>query len=484
MGIPYYFYVIAKTFDDILTDVIPECDNLMFDFNGLIHPSCHKYSKTPAKDFEKGLMTAIWNDTLEIIKRVKPQKSVHIYIDGVAPIAKMNQQRKRRFFKPHVEGQWDTNAISPATTFMTRLHASIKAHIRYSKDSFTYYFSGSDEVGEGEHKLMKNIVAGEKTLIYGMDADLIMLALFSHTKEIYLMRENYECLNIDALRKGILNELKNKYKWNIPKEVLDDPFDLLSKQIIESYGVVCFFLGNDFIPHPISISLKSGGLEDLMYYAGKLERFIITETEEIDWVILNELLSHLGKMENEKIFDIVSDHYNKKKEVETDPFEYNFLFKIDRKKWRMYYYRDLFYSDTTVILTACELYLKGFLWTYLYYKRKAKDNMWYYPYNYAPTMIDLHNYLNANTINTLQKEWEMKYPLDIFCDPIIQLLSILPRHSVGCIPEKYKKYMMDKRLDYLYPTSYKKQTFMKTKEWECCLVLPPMNIELIKSIIK
>ena len=490
MGIPYYFYVITKTYNGIVTDVIPECDNFMLDFNGLIHPSSQKYMKAPAKDVEKGLMTAIWNDTKELIKLVKPKKTVQIYIDGVAPLAKMIQQRKRRFHKKNIEGVWDSNAISPGTTFMTRLHASLRAHIRYSKEDFVYYFSSSDEVGEGEHKLFANIVKDEKTVIYGMDADLIMLALFSHTKDIYLLREsdeNFICLNIDELRKGILNDLKKKYNWNITKEALIDSYHPSAKQVIESYGVVCFFLGNDFLPHPVSISLKKGGLENILNEAGKLGGFIVNNKNEIEWSYINELLGYLSVNENEKIFDIVADHYNKKyTEVEPDPFEYDMLFKIDRKKWRTYYYKELFYSDSTVIMTSCDLYLKGLLWTYLYYKRKPKDNMWYYPYNYAPTMTDVHNCLNTKMLcyETLEKEWKEKYPKDIFCEPIVQLLSILPRESIGCIPLKYKKAMENPALDYLYPKDYKIQTFMKTKIWECSQVLPPINIELCKSIIK
>ena len=484
MGIPYYFYVITKTYDGILvTDIIPECENLMFDFNGLIHPSSQKYLKAPAKDLEKGLMTAIWNDTKDLIKLVKPTKTVHIYIDGVAPLAKMCQQRKRRFHKKVIEGVWDSNAISPGTTFMTRLHASIRAHIRYSKEDFVYYFSSSDEPGEGEHKLFANILPS--TVIYGMDADLIMLSLFSHTKQIYLMRETGECLNIDNLRVGILKELKNKYSWSITKEALLDPYHPSAKQAIESYGVVCFFLGNDFLPHPVSISLKKGGLEDILIEAGKLDGFIVNENSEIEWSYVNDLVNYLGANENANIFDIVSAHYNKKKEVEADPFEHEMLFRIDRKKWRTHYYKELFYSDTGVILNACDLYLKGLLWTFLYYKRKPKDNMWYYPYNYAPTMTDLHNCLNSklSCYETLEKEWKAQYPKDIFCEPIVQLLSILPRESIGCLPLKYKKAMENPALDYLYPKTYKIQTFMKTYLWECSQVLPPMNVHLCKSVI-
>jgi 5'-3' exonuclease len=229
--------------------------------------------------------------------------------------------------------------------------------------------------------------------------------------------------------------------------------------------------------------LKKGGLEDILTEAGKLDGFIVSDKNEIVWSYINQLLNYLGSSENDKIFDIVSNHYNKKKEVESDPFEHDMLFKIDRKKWRTHYYKELFYSDSSVIMTSCDLYLRGLLWTYLYYKKKPKDNMWYYPYNYAPTMTDVHNYLNSklSCYETLEREWKEKFPKDIFCEPIVQLLSILPRHSIDCIPLKYKKAMENPTLDYLYPKEYKIQTFMKTKLWECSQVLPPMNIELVAS---
>lgn len=519
MGIPYYFYVITKTFDGIILEALPlPCDHLFLDYNGLIHPSVQKYLKTLAKastkDIEKAIMTEIWKDTVTLVKTVDPKQTVQIYIDGVAPIAKMAQQRKRRFMSVHRKKLldeatlWDTNAISAGTTFMTRLHASIRAHIRYSKEAFKFHFSSSDEAGEGEHKIFEQInnkynAPDDVKVIYGMDADLIMLALFSHLPNIFLLRENIY-LSIDKLRAGILSDLK-RHNWKI--DLTCDTFDARSKEAIETYGVVCFLLGNDFIPHPICLNLKKGGLDELLIQTGKLWNtmdvsLVDIKTETINWIVMSQLLEALGEHENETIFDVVSDHHKKRpsqyqdktQEIEAYPLVHkdalttDLLFKVDRKKWRMYYYKALFnsnFNDTSVIMSACDLYIKGILWTYHYYKRKPKNNEWYYPYNYAPTLRDVANYLNGQmpSFENLPRTpaWSDK---DVFCAPIVQLLSIMPRESADCLPPKYKKLMLENEgLKYLYPSNYKIQTFMKTKLWECNQVLPPLNIDFVKAVV-
>ena len=528
MGVPYYFYVITQTYEGILLQHLPaflKCHHFILDFNGLIHPSSQKYIKSltkPPKDLEKGIMAAIWSDTQDLIKLVQPLKTVQIYIDGVAPIAKMHQQRKRRFMSVYrkkvlceTNDAWDSNAISPATTFMCRLHASIKAYIRYSKAEFAYHFSSSDEPGEGEHKLFEKIAnkynsPDEVKVIYGMDADLIMLALFSHIPKIFLLRENqhatneedkYLYLDIDKLRSGIIADLRRTYNWNVSNDALDDTFNPSAKHVIESYATVCFLMGNDFLPHPVCLNLKKNGLQYVLTHAGKI--WNVTDSYHnksgLNWAFISQLLEVLCQHESENMYNAVSEHSKKKAHFSTpaeeleayplinkDPFESEFL---QKKHWKPYYYKHLFNStinDTVVINVSCELYLKGLMWTYLYYKRLPKDNQWYYPYGYAPTMHDLSNYLNSqiSVFEKLEDHWKTTYPRDIFCEPIVQLLSILPKESVECLPPKYRQLMINnEKLAYMYPISYSIQTFMKTKLWECNQLLPPMNIEFVKKIV-
>ena len=110
-------------------------------------------------------------------------------------------------------------SITPGTEFMKKLDININ----YTFTNANKYglnkliVSCSDEPGEGEHKLYKYIrdCPDEHkkftTVIYGLDADLMMLSMIRKHK-VYLLRERTEYniedtdsefiyLNIDLLKK-------------------------------------------------------------------------------------------------------------------------------------------------------------------------------------------------------------------------------------------------------------------------------------------
>lgn len=128
-----------------------------------------------------------------MIRLVKPQKLIYFAIDGVAPRAKMNQQRARRFRaakdveddakrKAEIKAEWqdkidfneeeeekatagqefkfDSNVITPGTEFMHRLSIALKKYLveRANNDDswkdLTLVFSDAFVPGEGEHKIL------------------------------------------------------------------------------------------------------------------------------------------------------------------------------------------------------------------------------------------------------------------------------------------------------------------------------------------
>jgi 5'-3' exoribonuclease 1 len=147
-------------------------------------------------------------------------------VDGVAPRAKINQQRARRFRSAmelkdareklaksnsgnRGEGRspeelFDSNCITPGTEFMEQLDAALHYFIarkvtedaNWRKPQIIY--SGSQVPGEGEHKIMvlirlskadKAYTPNTRHCLYGLDADLILLGLLSHESHFALLRE-------------------------------------------------------------------------------------------------------------------------------------------------------------------------------------------------------------------------------------------------------------------------------------------------------
>ena len=77
---------------------IPEFDCLYLDMNGIIHNCTHSDSDSASfRMTEEKMFIAIFNYIEHLFGKIKPKHLFFMAIDGVAPRAKMNQQRARRF---------------------------------------------------------------------------------------------------------------------------------------------------------------------------------------------------------------------------------------------------------------------------------------------------------------------------------------------------------------------------------------------------
>lgn len=75
---------------------------MYLDLNGIVHNAIHgndpkRHERISKLDDLEELWASIMRSIDELVHVVKPKKVLFLAVDGVAPRAKMNQQRARRF---------------------------------------------------------------------------------------------------------------------------------------------------------------------------------------------------------------------------------------------------------------------------------------------------------------------------------------------------------------------------------------------------
>ena len=235
-----------------------DCNSIIYDAVRSLEESHPELFEQP-EILEPKIIKLVIKHISEYISFIKPTEVVYIAFDGVAPFAKMEQQRIRRHKnQPSSLKKWSTSNITPGTDFMHHLSKKVAKGFRGLENHFhvkEIIVSGSLEPGEGEHKIFQYIrensdnMKNKNGTVYGLDSDLIMLSLFhKHLFDnLFVFREtpefgtqffpdanNEKChfLDIGSLGTGILNEMNVK----------DNQYDR-----IYDYMFICFFLGNDLL---------------------------------------------------------------------------------------------------------------------------------------------------------------------------------------------------------------------------------------------
>ncbi|KAI7933295.1 hypothetical protein MJO28_017740 [Puccinia striiformis f. sp. tritici] len=345
MGVSKFFRWMSERYPYVLQLVeenrIPQFDNLYLDMNGIIHHCSHpNEGSAHFRITDQDIYLAIFSYLEHLFALAKPQKVFFLAVDGVAPRAKMNQQRSRRF-KTAKENQeliekairkgeklpdttgFDSNCITPGTAFMARLSEQLKYFInkKVSEDSawqsVQVIFSGHDVPGEGEHKIMEYIRLSKaqedynpniRHCVYGLDADLIMLALLSHDPHFCLLREEVKFSSQKSSSKGLENQKFYLLHISLVRDYLDWEFASLKtiksleydlERIIDDFILLCIFVGNDFLPHLPNLHINEGALgllfdiykKVLPEAGGYLNEFGTLHVERLQ-LILNELNLH------------------------------------------------------------------------------------------------------------------------------------------------------------------------------------------------
>ena len=411
------------------TNEIPEVDNLYLDMNGIIHPCCHPVDR-PTPDTLAGMFNDVFEYVDRIVEITKPKSLIYLAIDGVAPRAKMNQQRSRRFStaleaseklikKSELKKEWnkkginklikekllkesnlsienktdfnnsdidsednnksnksedkfDNNCITPGTEFMELLSYALNLFITHRLQydfrwkNKSIIFSSANVPGEGEHKILEYI-RKQRTLkdynpntshcIYGADADLIMLSLITHEPNFIIIRESLDdslyrkcegcgkvghrkddCpvltgrkeliksikdIGFSIIKIGVLREylslefcdIYNKDTGFIESKKIElngniietKRFEFSLEKVIDDFIFLCFFVGNDFLPHLPTFKIREGGIDALLllykHILPELEGYI-AKNGKLNLYRVEILLKKLAKLEDEFLKNI------------------------------------------------------------------------------------------------------------------------------------------------------------------------------------
>ncbi|KAL3915984.1 MAG: hypothetical protein SGILL_005385, partial [Bacillariaceae sp.] len=388
-----------------------DVDNFYLDMNGIIHPCTHGNAEGELIFLdETAMFKKIFLYVDRLYKMVQPSKVLYLAVDGVAPRAKMNQQRSRRFrsakeaealaeeltarenFMGHElsvqsdKQRFDSNCITPGTDFMLKLSLAMQKWVEYKQktDPFwkagaTVIVSGPDVPGEGEHKVMDFIRdsqeqyekdkkstdlygPGRTHVLYGLDADLIMvserftcllrlscirncatrltfpfsssrsqLGLVTHEKNFMLLREkmsvvmagrgrnkyrkkkdmmeytrnDFELLELASLR-GLLAIQFRKFADTLEEYSLD--------RVIDDFVFFCMLVGNDFLTHCPHLEIDGGALSLMTTtYIDLLPEWggYLTDREKINPERFEHFMYHLSVYEEE--------HFKKRGYEENEP---------------------------------------------------------------------------------------------------------------------------------------------------------------------
>lgn len=373
-------------------------DNLYFDTNGLIHPCFHPEGR-PQPETEAEVFEEIFQVIDRVVSICRPRRLLYLAVDGPAPRAKLNQQRSRRFMAAYerqikqraqerrlmnmnlgdaepslkklsfeegnamdtsTENVLDSNAITPGTPFMSRLSVALKYYVANRQANsklwrrLTVLYADAWSPGEGEHKIMSFVRIQRSQpgydpctvhCIYGLDADLIMLALGTHEPNFLILRDVVDTDNLKRTctrcghlrvssehRTGTVDPFTTRHEdqggidcpfypgsslrpvaFRSPFQFLHvsrlreylqrefDAADVIFERAIDDFVFLTFLVGNDFLPHIQCLDIREDAVIRMIYFYKQLKRSrkigFLTTGSDVNMEDLHIFLKELAEQE-------------------------------------------------------------------------------------------------------------------------------------------------------------------------------------------
>ena len=405
--------------------------------------------------------------------------------------------------------------------------------------------------GEGEHKLMEFIRnqrmqpgydPNTSHCIYGLDADLIMLSLVTHELRFSVLREMVtqtyntckRCGKAGHMMKDCTAGLEyvpradgNGYSTTVVQQFqfVDIPtlkeyleFDLRPgnsdsmafpwdiERACDDFVLLCFLVGNDFLPHLPAMEIREGAIDVMMScYREMLPGLggYLARDGQIEFPRLGALMKRIAALENDILLRRADDaerfsrnssstnlrHSTAAGGVDSRDSELKMEgvvtaaevdaevkrlrdaklreaqsggepqeVKFGQEGWEDRYYRIKFgrpegAADKEFVRDVAHSFVDGMVWVLQYYFQGCLDWAWFYPYNYPPTSASLANAIDWDHFEHRIAARGATQPFT----PLQQLMAVLPSGSAWCLPRPYAQLMTDPAspLVKYYPLEFK-----------------------------
>jgi len=435
----------------------------------------------------------------EIVAVAGPSAGVYLSCDGVVCAAKRRQQRLRRFKgpwasaleakvlnKPPTVAKWDQNALTPGSAFMATLATVLTAEGArlQAKLGIPVIVSTTEEPGEGEHKLLAYMrqVKPRSCMIYGLDADLILLSMLlgaDTDADVYLLREAQE------FEKG-------SGGWRtLTISGLTTALGLETKGQIRDFVATMSLLGNDFLPRSLTHTVRDDGIPNLIACLKKVGLPIVDADGKLSRDGLLALLQLWASTEERDLVVAATEA------VKTSRRPAGIGASPDETALREWNAQPARWASSTKILDpmrptslhkdwvaiyqswhpgSAAGFIQGVAWVWDYYSGRPVDQSWMFDEHLPPRWSEMVTSLKAQPDS-------LSPPPILYSEPLpdwLHLLSVLPADSVQrlCTP-KARELMM--RAPYFWPTSWSVYDVGKTQLWECEPVIPMIPETVLRS---
>jgi 5'-3' exonuclease len=328
-------------------------------------------------------------------------------------------------------------------------------------------------------------------VIYGLDADLVLLTLLNSKSPAYLMREDqdskderYAYLSTDVLKKAL-------WPLSLPDQLNDT---------IRDYVAAMTLLGNDFLPHSLTVKIKEDGHSFLLSELSEMKKSNLTLLEldaKGQYKFRKEALLFLFERWALKESDMLLHSLKRKLQMRGRPGPENVLenrpleWAVERSivqvstnqwslmsVWKEHYTREWLLCDDAD--RPSKLYLEGLQWTLDYYTgQKGINTRWYFPFYVPPLWSQLASY--TAKCDTLP----LSDPPDIRLTPIEpqeQLAMVLPLESWHLL-EKAPLHLrtLPSRKPYYWPSRFDFFSAGRLWMWECEPLVPILRVEELRG---